>query len=430
MNATDILSLIGINENEIDTFELVSSDTRRESTLFVYLKPFESSCPSCKSKNYIIKEKVSSRIKHSILSNHHLSVIVFKRRYYCKDCNKTFTQPFGLFTKRSRISLLTKHNIVEDLYKTISITRIAKDNDVSWSTVVRILDDSIPYQKGGDFPGAICIDEFCFKHGSKDNKYPCVISNPFDKTIIDIIESRRSDYLKNYFSNIPITKLSKVKYFITDMWEPYRVIKRRYFQNAIHIVDYFHVIKAFNEIITSMRTQILKSIVEEKDKDCKEYRFLKKNWKIFLMNRVRLSKIVKVSKITGTKYYLIDKVDQCLKNYPKLNEAYQNREDFIRDYRKIDYYRDAERLIDFSIKRFEMSFIPEVKELGKMFQNWRYEIINSAVKTSYGLRITNSISESNNNMIQTLINVCYGLVSFQRLRKRVLMISREKLKKT
>ena len=245
-----------------------------------------------------------------------------------------------------------------------------------------------------------------------------------------MIESRKSDYLKDYFSNIPITKLSTVKYFITDMWEPYRTIKRRYFQNATHIVDYFHVIKAFNEIITSMRIQTLKSIVEEEDKECKEYKFLKKNWKIFLMNRGKLSKIVKVSNITGTKYYLIDKVDQCLKRYPKLNEAYQNREDFIRDYRKINYYRDAEKLIDFSIKRFEMSFIPEIKDLAKMFQNWRDEIINSAVKTSYGLRITNSISESNNNMIQTLVDICYGLVSFQRLRKRILMISREKLKNT
>ena len=65
-----------------------------------------------------------------------------------------------------------------------------------------------------------------------------------------------------------------------------------------------------------------------------------------------------------------------------------------------------------------------------MFQNWKYEIINSAVKTSYGLRITNSISESNNNMIQTLVDICYGLVSFQRLRKRILMISREILKNT
>ena len=136
MNATDILSLIGINENEIDSFELVSSDTKREATLFVFLKHFESCCPNCKSRNYVIKENVSCKIKHSVLSNHHLSVIVYKKRYYCKDCKKTFTQPFSLFTKRSRISLLTKHNIVEDLYKTITITQIAKNNDVSWSTVI------------------------------------------------------------------------------------------------------------------------------------------------------------------------------------------------------------------------------------------------------------------------------------------------------
>lgn len=432
MNANDILALIGFEENEVESYDLSQSCDKETgyitSTLFITLAKYQGTCPYCKGEKFYSKEKITSKINHSLLSNRHLDVFVTKRRYKCLNCNKTFVQPLSIVNKRNRISNQVKNNIVYDLFKMETMTAISKRYSVSLMTVLRLLDNGIPYQKTGYFGGAICIDEFCFKHGSKDNKYPAVISNPFDTTIIDVIESRTKPYLEKYFSTIPITKLFGVKYFISDMWEPYRTIKKRYFKNATHIVDLFHIIKAFNEVITKIRIKILKDIVEESDKKNKEYRFLKKNWKVFLMNRIKLSKINKTSKLTGVVYPLIDKVDACIKRYDALNEVYWNREDFIVGFKKVNYYKEAETLINFTIDKFNLSLLKEVNELGQMFQNWKYEIINAATKTSYGFRMTNAIAESNNNMIQTYINICYGINDFKRLRKRVLMLSRERKK--
>ena len=430
MIANDILTLINFDENEVDSYDLSQStdpDTGKiSSTLYVVLKHYDGQCPHCKSENLYVKEKVTSKVNHSLLSNRNLTVFVTKRRYLCRECHKTFVQPLSIVNKRSRISNQVKNNIVYDLFKMETLTAIAKRYDVSLMTVLRLLDNGIPYQKTGSFEGVICIDEFCFKHGNKDNKYPAVLSNPFDSSIIDIIESRTKPYLERYFSEIPIVKLYSVKYFISDMWEPYRNIKQRYFKNATHIVDLFHIVKAFNESITRIRMKILKDIVLESDKKNKEYKFLKGNWKVFLMNRKKLEKIKKVSKLTGVVYLLIDKVDACIKRYDDLNEVYWNREEFIIGFKKVNFYKDAENLINFSINKFKGSLLPEVNELGRMFQNWKYEIINAAVKTSYGFRMTNAIAESNNNMIQTYIDMCYGINSFKRLRKRVLMLSRER----
>ena len=50
------------------------------------------------------------------------------------------------------------------------------------------------------------------------------------------------------------------------MNDTYRDIKRTFFKDALHIADRFHVVKAFNEAITTIRTRILKQEVwEEKN---------------------------------------------------------------------------------------------------------------------------------------------------------------------
>ena len=45
------------------------------------------------------------------------------------------------------------------------------------------------------------------------------------------------------------------------------------------------------------------------------------------------------------------------------------------------------------------------------------------IPNTYGVVLTNAMAESNNNYIQTLINIGYGYSCFSHLRKRVLYMS-------
>lgn len=111
----------------------------------------------------------------------------------------------------------------------------------------------------GALPKCLCIDEFKFEV-TKYNKYPCVLSDFFSGKIIDIIESRIEAYLQEYFSKISQSELNKVKYFSSDLFEPYRTIKRKVFPDAIHIVDYFHVSKLFTKLVNTMRIRVMKTL--------------------------------------------------------------------------------------------------------------------------------------------------------------------------
>lgn len=43
-------------------------------------------------------------------------------------------------------------------------------------------------------------------------------------------------------------------------------------------------------------------------------------------------------------------------------------------------------------------------------------------RNPYSIKISNAIAEATNNQIQTLIDICYGMPKFEKMRKRVLYI--------
>ena len=417
--AKDILPLLGIPGTKIKTLDAVYDGD--ESTIYVELEDIRGCCPECGSTSIEIKDYYTVRINNSIIKHRNIKVEIRVRRYRCRKCKKTFKQQYDFTQKGDSISIAVKGQILEDLKERITAAQIARDHNVSKMTVMRIFDKAVLPQLPLKLSEIICIDEFCYKHSnSKEGKYPAVITNPLTGKIIDIIYSRWKDVLIDYFNKVKIPERYTVKYFVSDMNETYRQIKKIFFKDAIHIADRFHVVKAFNEAITAIRTRILK---QEVYYDKKEYRYLKKNWKIFLKDRYELSKQKYVDK-WGVVTDPTVSLDRCLAKYPELYYAYWTKEEFRKDTNKLMYYGKAEEIINFYENKLLHSEIDEMAKIGKTFTNWKREIINGLTQNPYSIKISNAIAEATNNQIQTLIDMCYGLPKFERMRKRVLYINR------
>lgn len=423
-NSNDILKLLSIPYEDVANVEIIT-DTKEITYVDIELKDNRPNCPFCLSNEIIIKDYYKVKIKNSIIRKHMLFVTINVRRYKCKCCNKTFKQKYSFYENGNSISSQTKNIIKEMLMDRISMEYIAKELNVSKQTVINILDD-LPTPKRLVLPNIICLDEFHFSNANhKAGKYPCVISNPFNSELIDIIESRRKDYLIDYFQNISLKERNNVKYFISDMNETYRSIHKLFFKNSIHIVDHFHIIKLFTEAIQKIRIKIMKSY----SPDTKEYKYLKKNWKLFLMKRFDLKDNKFINKKTGIVHYTLDSIDKVLKAYPELYDVYWAKEEFSSYMLKLHDYDETKKSIDFFINKFSKSLNKELNNIANTFINWYKEIINSYSKNLYGIVLTNAMAESNNNYIQTLINIGYGYTNFNRLRKRILYMSSHKNRK-
>ena len=128
-------------------------------------------------------------------------------------------QKFNFYDDKQSISKTTKHLVQSMLMDRVSMKYIAKELNIDKKTVINILDE-MPDPNRLPLPSVICLDEFHFSNAnSKAGKYPCVISNPFNTELIDIIESRRKAYLLEYFQKISFKERSNVKYYISDMNE-------------------------------------------------------------------------------------------------------------------------------------------------------------------------------------------------------------------
>ena len=115
-----------------------------------------------------------------------------------------------------------------------------------------------------------------------------------------------------------------------------------------------------------------------------------------------------------------------LKTYPELYEVYWAKEEFSSMMLKLHEYGETKNMIDFFINKFSKSTVKELNNVASTFRNWYQEIINAYSKNTYGVILTNAMAESNNNYIQTLINIGYGYSNFNRLRKRILYMSSNK----
>ena len=421
IDSKSILSLLGIPSEMISSFEVINDD-KDIYYIELELKDNRSYCPFCSSKKINIKDYYTIKIKNSIVRSSKIYINVRMRRYICKECRKSFKQPFTLYEDNRTISNQVIEITKKMLLDRVSLEYISKELDISKQTVVNIL-DSIPEPTRLKLGRVICLDEFHFSNANKlIGQYPCVISNPFNTEIIDIIETRRLAYLKEYFDNICFKERNNVKYYISDMNETYRSIHKTYFKNSIYIVDHFHVVKLFTEAIQRIRIRIMNSY----PKDTKSYKYLKSNWKLFLKKRIDLEDSTYTDKKTGVIYHTLDDIDYVLKEYPDLLYAYWCKEDFCTYMLKLHEYDETKNQINFFINKFLNSDIKEINKIGLTFKNWYNEIINGYSKNTYGVVLTNAMAESNNNYIQTLINIGYGYSNFKRLRKRILYMSSNK----
>lgn len=419
-----LLALFGLDRDEVEAVDSITPEEGYAEVL-VELRHNDPPCPKCGEGNPYRFGYRTVRINNSITNNMRMTAVIRVPRYRCRKCKACHSEGFSLFERGARISRPVESSIRDDLRKTLSYSEIAREYGVSVTEVVRIM-DSIKDPGRLPLPRVLCVDEFHFSSGRKSlaGDYPFAMSNPMDGTIVDIVRSRRKDYLEDYFSKIDAKERGKVEVFVSDMNETYRQIRRKFFPNAVHVVDHFHVMKLFSEAIMMVRKRAMKA--EESHSNEAEYRLLKGHWRLFQKDRESLKRMKREDKSNGVVHSAWETVSAALARYPELKEAFDEKQEFFEFSRKRKGPDDAKSWIPFLAQRMTHSLVPELQSVGKAFSSWSEQIINAYTPDAEGRYYSNAIAEANNNSIQTLMDLGYGYRNFDRFRKRVLLINRSR----
>lgn len=69
-----------------------------------------------------------------------------------------------------------------------------------------------------------------------------VLINAENHQVINLIKSRKNQYLKSYFLRFDRKAHLAVLFVVLDLYNPYRNLINELFPNAIIIADHFHIV--------------------------------------------------------------------------------------------------------------------------------------------------------------------------------------------
>jgi transposase len=154
-----------------------------------------------------------------------------KRRYICKHCGKRFYESTPFLPRYHRMTKRLISSIINEMKSTHSLKSVAQRANVSTPTVCRVF-KYISYSLT-KLPKVLSIDEF--KGNTEEGKYQCIITDPQNRKVLDILKSRESNSLIDYFKQFDNRK--DVKYFVMNMWKLYKDIAEIFFKNATIVID-------------------------------------------------------------------------------------------------------------------------------------------------------------------------------------------------
>lgn len=238
--------LLGLNRKEVKIMKI--SKEKRIIEVELKSKKEKVRCPSCNKFASSVHSKLKPiRSKYLDCSDEMINLIIYKRRFHCYNCNKIFTEEMNLNTKNGSISNKVKIQIRKDLMDyNLTIDKITIKNHVSKYIVRKELEEAtsmIPKIRK-NLPNVISFDEF--KADTKEGKYAFILTEPIHKKVLDVLKSRKKEYLIKYFENTE--NRYSVKYIISDMYEPYLLVQKVMFPYA----KYMHGLFLFGKDIMSL----------------------------------------------------------------------------------------------------------------------------------------------------------------------------------
>lgn len=399
--------LLNVERNEIERIE------NCDSKMYISLKRKDVNCPVCKRK-MILNGSYTRLVKVPNKSFNGIDVYIKAKRYRCYRCGKNLSDINHMSPVNKKISYGSIFEIM-DLLKSPKMTfkEVSKITGISESSVVRIFDNHCHIPRI-PLPPALCMDEVYTKNSNFDSKYSCIFYDFEKHTIVDVLPSRRKNYLFYYFKYIPIEERNNVKYLCIDMYEPYRYMAKLYLKKAVICVDSFHVVKHLNDDLNKLRIRYMKYY----DPNSIEYYLLSK-FKFLLLDRsIKLDNDKKFNRKLNMYLNYGDILELILSINKEIRRAYELKEEYMMFNSNFNI-NEARDNIDAIINDFIEANIFEYGEFSILLRNWKEEIVNS-FNTWEGKRINNGVAESINQNVATLIYNTKGIRNNDRRRKRIM----------
>lgn len=371
----DIKKLLGLQSVWVDCWEIYDSEIRVQ----IRSPRTNCMCPHCTSSTKKVHSYKIRRIKHSIWQEKTVTLDFKQRRFYCRKCNKAFTEYVKGVDRRN-----TTENFRSILLKNMarSSLRYTMDNsNVSSSTLYGVLNENylkqkIDWQSQGE-KFTLGIDE----HSFRGTRMALTLTNITKRKLLKICADDRIETVESFLANTDKQRIGEV---CIDMKRGFLLAVQRQLPDAIITVDKFHVIAYANKMVDDVRKVII-------GKDFKARRALfKGKEKLHAKEKLKLE-------------FIFEKY----KNFPALYEAYFVKEK-LRDFYKSENMREAKRRMKWLIVFCENSHSKYTRDFGGTLTRWQEYILNHFIQGS-----TSAFTEGVHTKIKMIKRMSFGFRNVQ-----------------
>ena len=373
-------------------------------------------CPTCHGYDSVVVHDWRNRSVRCHMGDGPSDVVVVaKARFLCRRCGRTFTPKLKGVRRYAALSDSTESALRDAFVGKESFLSIAHRFDVSHGYCIQLFDRFFPAVPGRPLPRVLCIDEVLFRDGIQ-GKYPAVLYDFDRREVVEVVRSRQRGWLEDWFAKVPKGQRDAVRWFVSDMYDEYARVARRFLPNAVHVVDLFHVVKLLSEAVKRLRTNLMNSL----PRDSPEYGFMKSKWRLFQTRESRIPAKWYSHAGTGLAFPYHEILLMCLRASPQLWEGWSCLQEVLR-WHVYPTWTDAAAFVDRISAKLLGSGSPLLESVGRSYRKWRAQIANGLAKNQMGVRLSNGVAEGLNNQIKTLKKIANGCTNFDRFRKRVLL---------
>ncbi len=368
-------------------------DEGMEKHIEIELPRRQHSCPCCGMETNLIHDYRKQKIKDISSFGKDVYLHLRKRRYVCRNCGKRFYEENRFLPRYHRMTCRKNARIIHDFRDTVSATHIARQHNVSVSTVLRYF--NLVNYSCKELPEVLSIDEF--KGNAGGEKYQTIVTDAKYRKIKDILPNRKKADMIRYFRRFKNRR--EVKYVVIDMNPHFRELAEICFPQATIVIDRYHVTRQVIWALERVRKTEQKKLSDEWRRFCKHSKAI--------LNKAP-------EKLTGEER---EKLRIFLGLSTRLEQAYDLKNDFLFFMHSSNSQVAAELLSDW-IYQAENAHLPEFDDCIRAIHNWGKQILNA-----FDCPYTNGYTEGCNNKTKVLKRVCYGIRNFSRFRNRILHCS-------
>jgi transposase len=390
---------------DLPEFRVVEQRVHPEGILRVTViaKSTSACCPHCQRSCSYVHDCRERKKRDCRLRDYQVQLIVLKRRFRCRSCQHTFTEPDSACGRRRR----TTRRLRQAIGKAVGLRPVAHVSQevaigprfASTCFVERVAahlsQRGLSLNGEGKLPTPryLGIDEYAIEKG---HRYATILCDLEKRDVLETCRGRSQEEVEALLERLDHPE--RVEAVSLDMSSSFASAVRKALPQAQLVIDHFHVIQhwmdAFRPVVSSW--------ARKKEGQILLYR----KQKLFLAASEDLTPAGQAERA------------RIASHLPDLETAWKLKEE-LRTWYATATVQTAESELDAWMKRVKAQGPESLQKALPTFTRWKPEIL--AFFRFLPTRLSNGFVEGKNNRTKTMMRQAYGYRNFAQLRLRILM---------